>query len=54
MGYYAAIKKHEIVPFVAIRMDLEIMILSDVRERQIPCDNTYMWNLIKNGTRELI
>ena len=35
MGYYSAIKKNEIIPFAAIWMDLEIMILSEVRGRQI-------------------
>ena len=32
---YSAIKKNEIMPFAAIWMDLEIIILSEVRERQI-------------------
>ena len=34
-------------------MDLKIIILSEVRERQISYDITYMWNL-KNDTNELI
>ena len=34
-------------------MDLEITILSEVRERQILYDMTYTWNL-KNNTNELI
>ena len=38
--------------FAAIWMDLEIIILSEVRERQI-YDIAYMWNL-KRGTNELI
>ena len=38
--YYSAIKKNEIMPFAATRMDLGIVILNEVRERQIPCDNT--------------
>ena len=29
MEYYSAIKKNEIMPFAAIRMDLEIIILSE-------------------------
>ena len=34
------------MPFAAIWMDLEIIILSEViRERQISYDITYMWNL---------
>ena len=34
MGYYSAIKKNEIMPFAAIWMDLEIIILSEVRQRK--------------------
>ena len=32
--YHSAIKKNEIMPFVATRMDLEIIILSEVRKRK--------------------
>ena len=54
MEYYSAIKKNEIIPFAATWMDLEILILSmSERERQIPYDITYMWNL-KYDTNELI
>ena len=36
MEYYSAMKKHEIMPFSAIWMELEIIILSEeVRKRQI-------------------
>ena len=35
MEYYSTIKKNEIIPFAAIWMDLEIIILNEVRERQI-------------------
>ena len=48
MEYYSATKKNEIMPFAATRMDLEIVILSEVRsdrERQTLYDITYMWNL---------
>ena len=31
MEYYSAIKKNEIMPFGAIWMDLEIVILNEVR-----------------------
>ena len=32
--YYSAIKKNEIMPSAAAWMDLEIIILNEVRERQ--------------------
>ena len=32
MEYYSAIKKNRIMPFVAAWMDLEIVILSEVRQ----------------------
>ena len=53
--YYSAIKKNEIMPFAATWMGLEIIILSEVRqrERQIPYDITYMWTL-KYDTNEPI
>ena len=45
MDYYSVIKKNEMMPFVAIWMQLEILRLPEVRQRQIPYDITYMWNL---------
>jgi len=46
MEYCSAIKRNEIMPFAATWMNLEIIILSKSnRERQIPYDTTYMWNL---------
>ena len=48
-----ASEKNETMPFAATWMDLEIVILSELRERQIPYDITYMWNL-KYGTNEPI
>ena len=50
MDCYSARKKNEIMTFTAIWMDLEIIILSKVRERQISYDITYMWNLKNNKT----
>ena len=35
MEYYSAIKKNEIMPFAATWMDLEIIILSEIRNRKI-------------------
>ena len=43
MEFYSAVKKNEIMPFAATWMELEILILSEVkseRERQIPYDIT--------------
>ena len=40
------------MPFVASWMDLDIVILSEVRERQISYDNTHKWNK-KKDTHEL-
>ena len=34
MEYYSAIKKNEIIPFAAIWMDPQIIILSEVRQRR--------------------
>ena len=53
MEYYSAIKKNEILPFAATWMDLENIMLSEVSQRQILYDVTYMWNL-KNNTNESI
>ena len=43
------------MPFAATWMDLEIIILPEVsqKEKDIPHDTTYMWNL-KYDTNELI
>ena len=47
MEYYSAIKKNEIMPFAATWVDLEIIILTEVSQRQTSYDITNMWNLIK-------
>ena len=49
MEYYSAIERI----YIAIWMDPEIVIMSEVRERQISYDISYIWN-IKNCTNELI
>ena len=49
-----AIEKNDIMPFAATSMDLEITMLSKVSQRQISSGITYMWNLKKNDTNELI
>ena len=47
MEYYSAIKMNEIMTFAATWMNLEIIILSEVSQRQISYDITYMCNLIQ-------
>ena len=51
--YYSAIKKNEILPFAATRMDLEGIMLSEVSQTKTNTlyNITYMWNL-KNTTSE--
>ena len=44
MEYYSAIKKNEIMPFAATWMDLEIIILSEVRQTER--DKYHMISLI--------
>ena len=53
MDYYSAIKNNKIMLFAATWMEEEILVLSEVRKRQIPYEIIYMWNL-KYGTDELI
>ena len=46
--YYSTIKRNEIMPFAAAWTDLKSTILNEVksdRERQIPHDITFVWNL---------
>ena len=54
MKYYLDIKNNEIMSFVATWMNLEIITLSDISQRQIPYDITYMRSLKKNDINELI
>ena len=42
MEYYSATKRNKIMPFAATWMDLEILTLNAVRERQISYDMTFM------------
>ena len=53
MEYYSVIKMHEIpTPFAVTWMSLEIIILSEVSQRQISYDTTFIWNP-ENGTMNL-
>ena len=47
--YYSAIKNNEIMPFAAIWMDLEIIILSEVSQRK----TKIIRDLLKKDTKEL-
>ena len=49
MEYYSDIKKNETMPYAATWLDLEIVILSEVREGEILYDIPYMWNIKRNG-----
>ena len=52
--YYLAMEMNEIMPMASTWIDLEIIILSEVKsERQIPYEITNVWNLIINDTKEL-
>ena len=53
-GIFSAIKRNEITVFAATWMDLETIILSEVSERQISYDITYMWNLKKTIQMNLL
>ena len=48
MEYYSTVKKKEFMPFAITRIDLEGIILVEVKSdtvRQILYNFTYMWNL---------
>ena len=48
MEYYSAIKRNKIMPFAATWMDLEIVIQSEVSQKEKDKYHiTYMWNLEK-------
>ena len=51
MEYYPTIKKNEIMPFVATWVELEIKWNKSDKDKY---GITYMWNLKKNDTNELI
>ena len=52
--YYAAIKKNETMPFAATWMDLEILILSKVRQRKANIMISLLWGIFKNDANERI
>ena len=55
MEYYSAIKMNEIMPFAATLMDLEIIILSEVRQTKTNIIWCHLYVASKkNDTKELI
>ena len=52
MEYYSAIKKNDMMPFATTGMDLEIIILSEVRKKQISYI-IYMQKLKKSYKTEI-
>ena len=44
MEYFSTVRKNKIIPFAATQMELEIIILSEInqKEKEIPYDITYM------------
>ena len=48
------LKRMTKMPFLGTWMDLEIIVLSKIRERHISCDITYIQYLKKIDTNELI
>ena len=42
------------MPFAATWMDLEMITLSEVSQRQVSYDITYMWHLKQNDSNEFI
>ena len=53
MEYYSSVKKNEILPYAATWMSLENIMLSEISQRQILCNTTYMEN-VKVSTSECI
>ena len=53
MEYYSVVKNNEIMPFAATQMVLEIITLSEVNQRQMSYDISYIRNP-KYDTDELI
>ena len=56
MEYYSTIKKNEIIPFVATWMDLEIITLSEVSQKEKDKYHTisFICRILKKETNELI
>ena len=53
MEYYSVIKKNEVLAFSGTWMDIEIIILNEVNQKEKDKYIIYMWNL-KNYTNQSI
>ena len=53
MEYYSIRKNNEIMPFAATWMDVDIIIVSEVRQRQISYDTTFAGNLKKKKMQQI-
>ena len=55
MKYYSLIisKESKIMPFTGTWMDLESVILKQVKGGGVPYDSPYTWNLKRNDANEL-
>ena len=51
-GISPSLEESEIMPFAATRMDLEIIILSEISQREIPYDIPSMQTLKRKDTGE--
>ena len=49
MNYYSTINKNGIIPYAATWMDPEMIILSEVREKQISHDITYQFSSVSQS-----
>ena len=56
MEYYLAIRRDEILPFATTWMDLEIIMLSKIsqREKVEKSHITYMWDINLKATNKLV
>ena len=48
MEYHSAIKKNEIMPFAATWVDLEIIILREVNQKEKDINTTFMCNFLND------
>ena len=52
-GILLSHKMNRMMPFASTWMQLEILMLSEVSQKEIPCDISHTWNL-KYGTNKPI